>query len=64
MGRFSKTTLLSETATGQTQAEAKFLRAYFSYLVCDLYGQVQHRPANAPANEIPQVYTRSEAIDL
>jgi len=32
--------------------------------VCDLYGQVQHRPATAPANEIPEVYTRADAIDV
>jgi hypothetical protein len=57
-------TLLAETASGAEQAEAKFLRSYFSYLVCDLYGQVQHRPATAPANEIPEVYTRADAIDV
>jgi hypothetical protein len=63
-GALFQTTLLAETATGQTQAEAKFLRAYFSYIVCDLYGQVQHRPATAAAAVIPDVYTRSEAIDF
>jgi hypothetical protein len=62
-GALFLTTLVAETASGQPQAEAKFLRAYFSYLVCDLYGQVQHRPATAPAAEIPAVFTRSEAID-
>ena len=63
-GALFQTTLLAETASGQTQAEAKFLRAYFSYIVCDLFGQVQHRPATAAANVIPDVYTRSEAIDF
>jgi hypothetical protein len=62
-GALFQTTLLAETATGQTQAEAKFLRAYFSYITCDLYGQVQHRPATAAANVIPGVYTRSQAAD-
>ena len=63
-GALYLSTLLAETGSGQPQAEAKFLRAYFSYLVCDLFGQVQHRPATSPANEIPEVYTRSEAIDF
>lgn len=63
-GALFQTTLLAETATGQTQAEAKFLRAYFSYIVADLFGQVQHRPATAAANVIPDVFTRSEATDF
>jgi hypothetical protein len=63
-GALFQTTLLAETATGQTQAEAKFLRAYISYLVCDLYGQVQHRPATAAIADLPQVYTRSQACDF
>ncbi|GAC1387819.1 MAG: RagB/SusD family nutrient uptake outer membrane protein [Ginsengibacter sp.] len=63
-GALFQTTLLAETATGQAQAEAKFLRAYFSYIVCDLYGQVQHRPATAAVNDLPAVYTRSQATDF
>ncbi|MDX1955659.1 MAG: RagB/SusD family nutrient uptake outer membrane protein [Chitinophagaceae bacterium] len=63
-GALFQTTLLAETATGQTQAEAKFLRAYFSYIVCDLFGQVQHRPATAEVQELPEVYSRSEAVDF
>jgi len=59
-----QTTLLAETSTGQTQAEAKFLRAYFSYITCDLYGEVQHRPATAPVDQLPEVYTRAEACDF
>lgn len=63
-GALFQTTLVAETATGQPQAEAKFLRAYFSYIVCDLFGQVQHRPATAAVNDLPQVFTRSQAIDF
>ncbi|MBS1577823.1 MAG: RagB/SusD family nutrient uptake outer membrane protein [Bacteroidetes bacterium] len=62
-GALFQTTLLAETASGQEQAEAKFLRAYFSYLVVDLYGQLQHRPATAAIQDLPDVYTRSEATD-
>lgn len=63
-GALFQTTLLGETATGQTQAEAKFLRDYFSYLVIDLYGQLQHRPATAAVQDLPSVYSRSEATDV
>ncbi len=64
-GALFQTTLLAEstTASAQTKAEAKFLRAYFSYLVVDLFGQLQHRPATAKIQDLPEVYTRSEAID-
>jgi starch-binding outer membrane protein, SusD/RagB family len=63
-GALYQTTLLAETASGQTAAEAKFLRAYFSYICADLYGQVQHRPATAKVLDLPSVYTRAEATDF
>ena len=63
-GALFQTTLLAETSSGATQAQAKFLRAYFSYISCDLWGQVQHRPATAAVADLPDVYTRSEAIDF
>ena len=61
-----QTTLLAEAASAdeQTKAEATFLRAYFSYLTCDMFGQVQHRPATAAIDVIPDVYNRGEAIDF
>ena len=64
-GALFQTTLLAEypQADAQTKAEAKFLRAFFSYIACDLFGQVQHRPATAANDVIPDVYTRSQAID-
>lgn len=58
-----QTTLIAEGTSGQEQAEGKFLRAYFSYLSCDLFGVVQHRPATAAVGDIPDVYTRSQACD-
>lgn len=63
-GGLFQSNLLAETASGQTQAEAKFIRAYFTYIVCDLFGQVQHGPATAKIDDLPSVYTRSEAIDF
>jgi starch-binding outer membrane protein, SusD/RagB family len=62
-GALFQTSLLAETATGQTQAEAKFLQSFFRYIVCDVFGQVQYRAATAKALDLPDVYSRSEAID-
>jgi len=64
-GALFQTTLLAEatSASAQTKAEAKFLRAYFSYIIVDLYGQLQHRPATAKIQDLPNVYTRAEAAD-
>ncbi|MDB5229976.1 MAG: RagB/SusD domain protein [Chitinophagaceae bacterium] len=63
-GALFQTTLLAETSSGQTQAEAKFLRAYFSYIICDAFGQVQHRPATAAVQDLPDVFTRAQATDF
>ena len=63
-GALFQSNLLAETSTGETQAEARFLRAYFVYMTCDLYGQVQHGPATAKIDDLPAVYTRAEAIDF
>lgn len=65
-GALFQTTLLAESTSASPAdvAAARFLRAYFSYIVCDLYGQVQHRPATAAADVIPDVFTRSEATDF
>ncbi len=63
-GALFQTTLIAETATGLTKAEGQFLRSYFRYLVVDMYGQLQTRPANAAASEIPTVVKRADAVDL
>lgn len=63
-GALFQTTLIAETsADARTKAEGQFLRSYFRYITADLYGQVQTRPATAAANAIPDVLTRSAAID-
>lgn len=62
-GALFQTTLVAETKTGLEKAEGQFLRAFFRFLTCDIYGQVQSRPATAAANAIPDVLTRSQAID-
>ncbi len=63
-GALFQTTLFAETSTNPGEkAEAQFLRSFYRFITCDLYGQVQTRPATAPAAEIPEVLTRAEAID-
>ncbi len=62
-GALFQTTLIAETATGLTKAEGQFLRSFFRFITCDLYGQVQTRPATAAAAAIPDVLTRAAAID-
>ncbi len=63
-GSLYQATLVAETATGQTKAEAQFLRAYLMYQLCDLYGQVPYVPATATTTDIGQVLTRSAAVDF
>ena len=61
----SSSTLLAESATASAadKNEAKFLRAFYTYQQIDLFGVVQHRPATALSKVLPDVYTRSQAID-
>lgn len=63
-GALFQTTLVAETSTNPlVKAEGQFLRGFFRFLVCDLYGQVQSRPATAAASAIPKVITRANVID-
>ena len=48
----------------QEEAEAKFLRAFYTYHVMDLWGQVPFRGVNEGVDVNPKVYTRAEAFDL
>ncbi|SHF85284.1 Starch-binding associating with outer membrane [Fodinibius roseus] len=52
------------TADQQQKAEARFLRAFFMYYVMDFFGQVPFRPSDAGPNDIPEVYSRSEALEF
>ena len=42
--------------------EASFLRAYATWVIMDMFGQVPFRPVDAGPLEIPTVRTRSEAL--
>jgi hypothetical protein len=61
-GPLFSATLLAETASGQTKAEAQFLRAFFAFYVCDLYGQVPYRAATDGPDVIPKVFSRKDAV--
>lgn len=63
-GALFQTTLAAELLTGAAQAEGKFLRSFFRFLVIDTYGQMQERPATAGASTIPNVLPRATAVDL
>ena len=56
----------SQTATSeQYMNEARFLRAYYMYLINDLFGQVPYRAADEVDFSVsPQVYNRKEAADF
>lgn len=63
-GALFQATLVAEKGTGTAKAEGQFLRAFFAYMVCDLYGQVPYRSATAGPDDIPKIYTRKEAVDF
>lgn len=52
------------SASDQQIAEAQFLRAFFMYYVMDFYGQVPFRATDAGPNDIPEVFSRSEALQF
>ena len=62
-GALFQATLVAEKATGASQAEGKFLRAFFASQVMDIYGQVPYRSATDGPDVIPAVKTRSAAYE-
>jgi len=62
-GAIFQATVVVDKSSGQAKAEAQFLRSYFMYLVCDLYGQVPFRATTDGPDAIPKVYTRAQAVD-
>ncbi|MDR8392513.1 RagB/SusD family nutrient uptake outer membrane protein [Aliifodinibius sp. S!AR15-10] len=54
----------AQGATARQISEARFLRAFFMFYVMDLYGQVPFRPSDAGPDDIPQVFSRTDAFDF
>ncbi len=61
-GATFQATLLAETASGQTKAEAQFLRAFFATAELDLFGQLPYRAAADGPDVIPAVKSRVDAV--
>lgn len=61
---FKTNTILASTPSPQQEAEAKFLRAFYTYQVMDLFGQVPFREVTQGPKDNPRVFTRSEAFDF
>ncbi len=61
-GLFSAIDLLQFNPNTQQEAEARFLRAFYVFWICDGWGQVPMREPGAPLSDIPFVLSSSEAI--
>jgi hypothetical protein len=59
---FASTDLLRFDPTQQQQAESRFLRAWATYLLLDLYDQVLYREPGEPLNEPAKVRKGSDAL--
>ncbi len=63
-GLFSAIDILQFDPNPQQEAEARFLRAFFVFWICDGWGQVAMRDPGAPLSDIPYVLSSAEAIDF
>lgn len=63
-GVFAATQVIeAPSASAQQIAEGQFLRAFFTFYVMDLFGQVPVRAADAPPDAVPEVMNRPEAFN-
>ncbi|RSK43583.1 RagB/SusD family nutrient uptake outer membrane protein [Hymenobacter perfusus] len=60
---FASTDLLRFEPTVQQQAEARFLRAWATFLLLDLYDQVLYREPGEPLNNLAKVRKGTEALN-
>jgi len=61
-GLFSAIDILQFNPNTQQEAEARFLRAFYVFWICDGWGQVPMREPGAPLSDLPSVLSSSEAI--
>lgn len=59
---FRTNQILASNPSTEQEAEAKFMRAFFTYQIMDLFGQVPKRGVNEGVDVNPTVRTRSEAF--
>ena len=62
-GLFSAIDILQFSPNSEQEAEARYIRAFYVFWLCDGWGQVPMREPGAPLADIPTVMTSSEAID-
>jgi starch-binding outer membrane protein, SusD/RagB family len=62
-GLFSATDILQFDPNPQQEAEARFVRAFYVFWLCDGWGQVPMREPGAPLADIPSVMSSKEAIN-
>jgi starch-binding outer membrane protein, SusD/RagB family len=63
-GLFSAIDILQFNPSPQQEAEARFVRAFYVFWICDGWGQVPMRDPGAPLSDIPYVLSSSEAIQF
>ena len=63
-GLFSAIDILQFNPTPQQEAEARFIRAFYVFWICDGWGQVPMRTPGAPLADIPTVLSSSDAINF
>ena len=61
-GLFSAIDILQFNPSPRQEAEARFVRAFYVFWICDGWGQVPMREPGAPLADIPFVMSSSEAI--
>jgi hypothetical protein len=63
-GLFSATDILQFSPNPQQEAEARYIRAFYVFWLCDGWGQVPMRTPGAPLADIPTVMTSKDAINF
>ncbi|MFI2742930.1 RagB/SusD family nutrient uptake outer membrane protein [Zhouia sp. PK063] len=56
--------ILKFSPSSEQEAEARFLRAFFTFLINDNWGKVPYREPGAPLSELPTVMSSQEANDF
>jgi starch-binding outer membrane protein, SusD/RagB family len=62
-GLFSAIDVLQFDPNPRQAAEARYVRAFYVFWICDGWGQVPMREPGAPLSDIPSVMSSSEAIN-
>lgn len=63
-GLFSAIDILQFSPNPQQEAEARYIRAFYVFWICDGWGQVPMRTPGAPLADIPTVMTSPDAINF